>query len=69
MASMLVVRHLVKAMISHGAIDGDQMRAVFDGAKADLHRSTLGYGTDEVDDIFRLIWADYRTVASDIKKH
>ena len=69
LASMLVCKRLIMSLISQGTLGRDQVRTVFNGARADFDRSTLPCGAQEVNDIFSLIWPDYGAAAPDIKKH
>jgi hypothetical protein len=68
LVSIITTKHLVRALLASGALDREQMKVLFDGAKAELHKSTLQIGPHEANDLFSMLWGDYISFAVEEKK-
>lgn len=68
LVSIITTKHLVRALLASGTFDREQMRTILDGAKAELHRSTLQISPHEANDLFSMLWSDYISFAVEEKK-
>ena len=57
--SIIVTKHLIRAVLMSGNLSESQMQSVFDAAKEELQRTTLSIGATEADELLAFIWGDY----------